>query len=51
MKKYDVTWTPETLEKYLPAPMKAVPGTKMTFAGLPNEKDRQDVIAYLETLK
>ncbi len=51
MKKYDVTWTPETLEAYLPAPMKAVPGTKMTFAGLPNEKDRRDVIAYLETLK
>ncbi len=51
MQKYNVTWSPETLEAYLPAPMKAVPGTKMTFAGLPNEKDRQDVIAYLETLK
>ncbi len=26
-----------------------VPGTKMAFAGLKNEKDRQDVIAYLKT--
>ncbi len=51
MKKYNVVWAPDTLEAYLPAPMKAVPGTKMTFAGLPNPKDRQDVIAYLETLK
>jgi cytochrome c2 len=28
-----------------------VPGTKMIFPGLKEEKDRQDVIAYLETLK
>ena len=26
-----------------------VPGTKMIFPGLPNEQDRQNVIAYLET--
>ena len=28
-----------------------VPGTRMTFTGLPNEQDRADVIAYLESLK
>ena len=28
-----------------------VPGTKMTFFGLPKEQDRLDVIAYLKTLK
>jgi len=28
-----------------------VPGTKMAFAGIANEKDRADVIAYLDTLK
>ena len=33
-----------------PAPKKDVPGTKMTFAGLPKPEDRADVIAYLETL-
>ncbi len=51
MKAYDVTWTPETLDRYLAAPMKTVPGTRMAFAGLSDEKNRQDVIAYLETLK
>lgn len=51
MKKFNVTWTPEELDKYLAAPMKVVPGTHMIFPGLPSETDRQNVIAYLETLK
>jgi cytochrome c len=51
MQKYDKVWEPPTLFVYLEAPMQQVPGTKMTFAGLKNPKDRDDVIAYLETLK
>jgi cytochrome c len=51
MRKYGVTWTPETLNTYLAAPMKQVKGTKMTFAGIKDETDRANVIAYLETLK
>lgn len=47
MKKSGLTWTPQVLSDYLTAPMKKVPGTKMPFAGLPNPKDRDDVIAYL----
>lgn len=47
MKKSGLTWTPETLSAFLQSPMKKVPGTKMPFAGLPNAKDRDDVIAYL----
>jgi cytochrome c2 len=31
--------------------MKTVVGTKMSFVGLPEEKDRLNVIAYLKTLK
>lgn len=42
-----LTWTKPTLDTYLTAPMKMVPGTKMLFAGLPQAKDRADVIAYL----
>jgi cytochrome c2 len=48
MKNAHLTWDPETLDKYLTKPKDVVPGTKMTFAGLPKEKDRADLISYLE---
>ena len=51
MKAYNHVWTPENLFTYLAAPMKVVPGTKMTFVGLSSETDRKNVIAYLSTLK
>jgi cytochrome c len=51
MKKFDHAWDPETLDTYLADPRAAVPGTKMIFPGIKEEKERQDVIAYLETLK
>jgi len=51
MKKFDHTWNPETLDSYLADPRAVVPGTKMIFPGIKDEKERQDVIAYLETLK
>ena len=43
-------WTYEKLFEYLKQPQMMVPGTKMTFAGLPSAKDRNDLIAYLRTL-
>ncbi len=46
-----LTWDAATLDKYLVNPREMVPGTTMTFAGLKNETQRADVIAYLETLK
>ena len=51
MKKFDHTWDAETLDSYLADPRAIVPGTKMIFPGIKDEKERQDVIAYLETLK
>lgn len=51
MKSFNQKWTPEELDKYLANPQKVVPGTKMAYAGLKSEEQRQDVIAYLETLK
>lgn len=41
-------WTPEELFHFLASPKKDVPGTKMTFVGLPKAEDRANVIAYLE---
>ena len=45
-----LTWDEATLEKYLADPQKMVPGTKMTYAGLKNDAERADLIAYLATL-
>lgn len=43
-------WTYDELNEWLTKPSAYAPGTKMTFAGLPSEKQRADVIAYLRTL-
>lgn len=51
MKKANLTWDDKTLDEYLTNPMKMVPGTKMTFAGLPDAAKRKEVIDYLKTLK
>ncbi len=43
-----LVWNDANLDKFLENPKALVPGTKMVFPGLKNEKDRQDVIAYLK---
>lgn len=43
-------WTYERLFDYLASPARAVPGTKMSFAGLRRPEDRAAVIKYLATL-
>ncbi len=50
-KNSGITWSPEKLFQYLENPQRIVPGTKMTYPGLPDEQKRADVIAYLGTLK
>ena len=50
MKKAKIVWTPANIQKLLTDPNKMVPNTAMPIA-LPSAKDRQDVIAYLATLK
>jgi cytochrome c len=42
-------WTFEGLFKYLKSPQAMVPGTKMSFAGLPSAQDRINLIAWLRT--
>ena len=44
-------WDAATLDAFLTKPKKEVKGTKMAFAGLKKEKQRADLMAYLETLK
>ncbi|WP_321391787.1 cytochrome c family protein [Emcibacter sp.] len=45
-----LTWDETTLDHYLTQPKALVPKTKMIFAGLKKEQDREDLIAYLKTL-
>ncbi|CAJ1331594.1 unnamed protein product [Effrenium voratum] len=48
MKRAGVTWTKESLMKYLENPRRYVPGTKMVFAGLKRTPDRESLAEYLE---
>jgi cytochrome c len=43
------TWTFDALNDWLKNPRGDVPGTLMTFAGIDNEKERADVIDYLNS--
>ena len=45
------SWDAAALDAFLAKPKKAVKGTKMAFAGLKKDKQRADLIAYLEPLK
>jgi cytochrome c len=50
MKEANLTWDDANLDKYLANPNGFVHGTKM-FVNLPSETDRENVVAYLNTLK
>jgi cytochrome c len=45
------SWDAKSLDAFLTSPTKAIPGSAMPFAGLPDAKQRADVIAYMQTLK
>jgi len=51
MKRAGKVWTEAELDHYLADPKSVVPGTKMTFPGLADQRERDDLIAYLKTLK
>ncbi|HEX9277559.1 MAG TPA: c-type cytochrome [Casimicrobiaceae bacterium] len=50
MKHVDLVWSEATLDRWLVDPDRLIPGTSMTFQGLRESKDRQDVIAYLKSV-
>lgn len=47
LKRSAIVWDEKSLDRFLAAPMKAVPGTSMTYAGIPDRQERADLIAYL----
>jgi cytochrome c len=48
MKRSGVSWTPESLDKYLADPQAFIPANRMPYAGMSNATDRADLIAYLQ---
>ena len=48
MKRSKIVWNEKTLERFLANPLARVPGTSMGYAGVPDAKERADLIAYLK---
>jgi cytochrome c len=46
-----LVWTEAEMLKYLEAPLTYMPKNKMAFAGLKDEQDRRDIVAYLGKFK
>jgi cytochrome c len=51
MKEANKTWDAATLDSYLADPRGYIPGARMIYAGLKDNEQRANVIAYLATLK
>ena len=50
MRAKNTVWAADTINVYIQAPRKSVPGGKMKYDGLDDEKARIDIIAFLATL-
>jgi cytochrome c len=48
MQRSNIVWNEQTLDSFLTNPLEAVPGTAMGYAGVTNDKERADLIAYLK---
>jgi cytochrome c len=51
MKAAGTTWDAASLDAYIADPQKLIPGNVMPFSGMPDAKERADLVAYLGTLK
>ncbi len=47
-KNSGITWNEKTFKEYIKDPKAKIPGTKMVFAGIKNEKEIDDLWAYLK---
>jgi cytochrome c len=48
LKRSGITWTPKTLDAYIADPQKAVPANRMPYAGMPEARDRADLLIYMQ---
>ena len=47
-KNSGIVWSEDTFKEYIKDPRAKIPGTKMIFAGIKNEKEANDLWAYLK---
>ena len=45
-----IQWNADSLAAFIADPQKAVPGNVMPFSGIPDAKQRNDLIAFLQSL-
>jgi cytochrome c len=50
LKAAGFVWTPEAMYAWLENPMAQMPGTSMMSAGVPDPRERADLIAYLKAI-
>lgn len=51
LKNSHFNWTPDKLDSYIANPKQAIPETKMKSDPISDPKERQNIIAYLSTLR
>jgi cytochrome c len=51
MKRTNIVWDAQSLDKFLADPQQGVPGNRMPFSGLSDAAKRADIAVYLGTLK
>jgi len=50
MQESGIVWTRRSLDRFLAAPLRMVPGTTMGFAGIGDVGERRNLVAWLATL-
>jgi cytochrome c len=48
LKSANITWNDKTLEEWIKDPQHVVPGNEMTFAGIKDDRQRADLLAFLK---
>jgi cytochrome c len=47
LKRSGIVWSPQTMDAFIADPQKEIRGNKMPFSGMPDARERADLIEYL----
>ena len=48
LKRSGITWTAQALDGYIADPQKLVPANRMPYAGMPDARERADLIIFMQ---